>query len=64
MNRAFKSYEDAKEYARELAALGGPDAGIRKTMEFGAMVYAVGFLPKKENCYGSELTAERVSKGD
>lgn len=64
MNRSFKIYEDAKTYARELASLGGPDVGIRKTVEFGTLVYAVSFLPKKENCYGSELTAERVSKGD
>jgi len=64
MNKSFTQYSQAKEYARELAALGGPDAGIRKAQEFGTKVYVVTFLPKPENCFGSELTAERVRKGD
>jgi len=64
MNRSFKTYESAKEYARELVKLGGPDAGIRKVVEFGAVAYAVGFLPSKDNTHGAGLAAERVGKGD
>ncbi len=62
--KSFTDYNLAKAYARELAALGGPDAGIEKAREFGKLVYNVKFLPKKENCYGHELTMERVKIGD
>lgn len=64
MNKTFSDYDLAKTYARELAALGGPDAGIEKAREFGKTVYRVGYLPKKENCYGHELMMERVKIGD
>ena len=64
MNKSFKEYDQAKAYARELAALNGPDAGIRKAQEFGRTVYNVSFLPEPRNCFGSELTAERVRRGD
>lgn len=62
--KTFTTYEPAKTYARELAALGGPDAGIHKTREFGRTVYNVKFLPSQANCAGHELQMERVRKGD
>jgi hypothetical protein len=64
MRNKFTDYDAAKAYARELAAMGGPDAGITKAREFGRQVYNVSFLPKKENTFGSEMNAERVQKGD
>jgi hypothetical protein len=64
MRKTFTDYDGAKAYARELAAIGGPDAGITKAREFGKQVYIVSFLPKKENTFGSEMNAERVQKGD
>lgn len=64
MKKTFSDYDAAKTYARELAALGGPDAGIEKTREFGKTVFNVGFLPKKEFCFGYELNMERVAIGD
>ncbi len=64
MNKSFQDYESAKNYARELVLMGGPDAGIHKTREFGRLVYNVKFLPKPENCFGHELTMERVRAGD
>lgn len=62
--KSFSDYDSAKNYARELVKLGGPDAGIEKAREFGRTVFNVKFLPKKENCFGHELTMERVSVGD
>ena len=62
--KSFSDYDAAKTHARELVKLGGPDAGIEKTKEFGRTVFNVKFLPRKENCFGHELTMERVSVGD
>jgi hypothetical protein len=64
MNKTFRDYNQAKEYARQLASMGGPDAGIGKTYEFRMKVFEVKFLPKPENCFGHELTMERVRAGD
>ncbi len=57
-------YDAAKTYARELVKTYGRDAGILKTREFNTTVFRVSFLPKKENCFGEEMRAERVSQGD
>ena len=64
MNKSFHDYESAKNYARQLVLLGGPDAGIHKTREFNKQVFNVKFLPKPENCFGHELTMERVRVDD
>ena len=60
----INDYDGAKEYARELVKATGLDAGILKTKEFNTPVFLVRFLPKKENTFGDDLLAERVSIGD
>lgn len=62
--KTFFDYDLAKACARQLASLGGPDAGIWKTREWGRTVYNVKFLPKKENCVGHETMMERVTRHD
>ena len=64
INQSFADYDKAKSYARELVRTYNRDAGILKTREFNKQVYRVSFLPKPENTFGSELTAERVRQGD
>ena len=66
MRKSFNinDYDAAKAYARELVKATGLDAGILRTREFNTPVFLVRFLPKKENTFGEELNAERVSIGD
>lgn len=61
MSKFFKKYHDAYDHAVASARATKADHGISKTTELGSKGFVVRMLPRPENSYGSELSAERVT---
>ena len=60
MQRVFKYWSAAHDYAQSKANELGLDTGIHKANEYGRPVYIVTLLPGESYSYGWELQAERV----
>jgi hypothetical protein len=58
--KAFTEYDEAYQYARDIATTLRRDVGIEKAWEFSSYVFRVGLLPDKDNRSGWELRCEVV----
>jgi len=61
MKTVFNSWIQAREATQKLANSSKLDTYVERAVEYGRLIWRIGYLPPKKNSFGWETRVERVT---